>query len=284
MQGVPSLLATADRIAALPGQAATEAFVGLVDRLTDVFHLNLAELLLSDNPEPVHKARVALRRLRACLVAFEPIVDGDLSEAMQDRSRTLFRLLGNIRDADVMAIRFADTARAATLTEEAQLQRLKGRKYLKRKKADAFRAWALRRLDGKRWRATGKKAKALRSAPVQVLAIVAMDRAWEACLSNGPDLQVMSARAQHDLRKDLKAIRYLTEFFADLWPGSAQDRFLATLRRLQDDLGEMTDSALAASLGHQDAADTVAPQSRAAEAWNHLQSEGPWWGTSDAEA
>jgi len=63
MQGVPSLLATADRIAALPGQAATEAFVGLVDRLTDVFHLNLAELLLSDNPEPVHKARVALRRV-----------------------------------------------------------------------------------------------------------------------------------------------------------------------------------------------------------------------------
>ena len=268
---------TADHIAALPGQTASEAFVGLIDQLTHVFNLNLTELLTEDSPEPVHKARVALRRLRTCLIAFEPIVDGDLAEAMQDRARTLFRLLGSIRDADVMAIRFADTARAAALADEAQLQRQKARKHLKRKKADAFRAWSMRRLDGKRWRKTGKKAKALREAPSQVLAIMSLDKAWETCLTNGLDLRMMSARAQHDLRKDLKAVRYLTEFFADLWPGMAQDRFLITLRQLQDDLGEMTDSALAKSLGHLDAADIASPQDRAAANWHLLQCQEPWW-------
>lgn len=271
------MLAANDRITALPGQTAADAFLAVADKFTETFHLNLLALMAEDSPEAVHKARVALRRFRSALIAFEPILDEDLAEDMQNRARGLFRLLGPVRDADVVALRLVTTDRGSKLGAEAAQRRQKARKQLKRKKAEAFRAWVMRRLSGKTWRKTGKKAKALREAGVQVLAAIGMDRIWAACLSNGPDLRVMSLRSQHDLRKDLKMLRYMTEVFAELWPGLAQERFAEALRLLQDDLGEITDSALAKSFGHLEQADIASPQENAALAWTALQQQGPWW-------
>lgn len=276
------MLAAPDKIAVLPTQTGAAAFDHLARRLSDAFVTQIVALATDDSPEPVHKARVALRRFRSALVAFDPILADDLSDALQDRARTLFRLLGSVRDADVMAARFAGDGRAKDLAAEAARQRQKLRRHLKRKKAAAFHDWVSRRLAGKGWRRLGKKAKALREAPVQGLADLALGRAWARCESNGADLRLMSARAQHDLRKDLKLLRYLAEFFDDLWPGPAQDAFLATLRQLQDDLGELTDGELARSLGHApasaaDSADLAAAQQRAARAWTSLLAHGPWW-------
>lgn len=270
--------ATPDRISVTPDQTPSDAFLHLADKLTEAADLNLMALHDSDEAEPVHKARVALRRFRAMLDAFAPILDEDLTEALQDRSRTLFRILGNIRDSDVMAARFADTDRAEKTAKEAAQQRQKGRKALRKKNAAGFRARVMKRLSGKGWRQSGKKAKALRDGPLTDLAARALTRAWTAALSNGHNLPAMSHRAQHELRKDLKMLRYLSEFFADLWPGDATNGFLATLRALQDDLGEVSDTATAKALGHDDDTDTTDPQTRAATAWQSLVSAGPWWG------
>lgn len=269
--------AATDRISVLPVTSAGDAFGQIADTLTGVFVTQIVSLETDDSPEPVHKARVALRRFRAAITAFDPILDEDLSDALQDRARTLFRLLGTVRDADVMAARFATSSRAADLAEEAAHQRHKLRRHLKRKKATSLKEWVTKRLAGKSWRRTGKKAKALREASVSVLAAQALDRAWLRCESNGTDLLVMSARAQHDLRKDLKMLRYLCEFFEDIWPGPQHDAFVRALRHLQDDLGELTDDALAVSLGHDTDPDLTAPQDRAAKAWAALVSQGPWW-------
>lgn len=276
------MLAATDKIAVLPDQTVAAAFEHLAARLSETFVAQISVLSTDDSPEPVHKARVALRRFRSAVLAFEPILDEDLSDAFQDRARTLFRLLGSVRDADVMAARSVGGNRAKDLAEEAAHQRQKLRRHLKRKKAATFHDWVTRRLAGKSWRRTGKKAKTLRESRVPVLAEQALDRAWTRCESNGADLRVMSARAQHDLRKDLKMLRYLAEFFDDIWPGPAHDAFLASLRKLQDDLGELTDSELAKSFGHTADTDHVtpdlaAPQERAAKAWATLVAQGPWW-------
>jgi CHAD domain-containing protein len=262
----------------------TEALHHLADSLTTTVDSNLTLLMADDSAEPVHKARVALRRFRTLLDAFAPILDDDLCDALHDRARALFRVLGTIRDADVMAARFQGTDRAAKSTAHAAQQRHKGRKALKRKKAAGFRDWVQKRLSGKSWRQTGKKARALRDGPVTTLAALALDRAWAEALSNGPDLLHMSARAQHDLRKDLKALRYLSEFFEGLWPEAPSDLFLADLRAMQDDLGEVSDSETARALGHDDTTDTQGPQSRAATAWASLVARGPWWQADAADA
>lgn len=271
------MLAAADHITIPQDMSPTAALLHLADSLTAAVEANLTLLMADDSADPVHKARVALRRFRTLLDAFAPILDDDLSDALHDRSRALFRVLGAIRDADVMAARFAETDRAAKSATHAAHQREKGRKALKRKKAAGFRDWVQKRFSGKRWRQTGKKARTLREGPMTVLAALALDRAWAEALSNGADLLQMSARAQHDLRKDLKALRYLSEFFQDLWPEAPSDLFLADLRAMQDDLGEVSDSETARALGHDDTTDIGAPQSRAATAWASLVARGPWW-------
>ena len=271
------MLAAADHITLPQDLSPTEALHHLADRLTTTVDSNLTLLMADESADPVHKARVALRRFRTLLDAFAPILDDDLSDALHDRARALFRILGTIRDADVMAARFQGTDRAAKSATHAAQQRQKGRKALKRKKAAGFRDWVQKRLSGKGWRQTGKKARALRDGPMIPLAALALDRAWAAALSNGPDLLHMSARAQHDLRKDLKALRYLSEFFEGLWPDAPSDLFLADLRAMQDDLGEVSDSETARALGHDDTTDIGAPQSRAATAWARLVARGPWW-------
>ena len=260
-----------------PQHASKQAFHILIETLALTFQSHLQAILSQDDAEPVHRARVTLRRLRTAIAAFAPMIDEDLAETMQFRARNLFRVLGEVRDADVMAMRFAGTDRAEALAKDALASRQKARKKLKKVKAEGFSAWIFKRLNSKTWCHTGKKAKGLREASVAILAAQALGRAWTHALSNGADLTVMSPRAQHELRKDLKMLRYLSEFFVEIWPAAPHDGFLATLRNLQDDLGEVTDLELARALGHATNELATAEAQRAAQHWVALQDAGPWW-------
>jgi len=60
---------------------------------------------LGDDPEAVHSARVATRRLRSDLRTFRPILDAPWSEALRAELRWLGELLGRVRDADVLLAR-----------------------------------------------------------------------------------------------------------------------------------------------------------------------------------
>ena len=282
--GDRSLNVTPDRIAAGPDQTAGVAFVHLATGLVAAFDAQLHLTAQSDAAEPVLKARVALRRLRVAVTAFEAILTPRVTKRLQGRSRVIFRLLGEIRDADVVCARCAGDDRAEAMAQAAADQRRKGRKRLRRKKADRFAAEVTTRLTAKGWRRSDRKAQVLRHAPVALLAAKALDRAWATCRSHGPQVPQRGARAQHDLRKDLKSLRYLSEFFAPVWPGAAQDGFLATLRRLQDDLGELADIAMARSKGLPGLAAGPSGASvpsgalvRAAGNWQALLAQGPWW-------
>lgn len=260
-------------------QSAAEALRTLAENLSGQFHGHLLDSMEQDAVEPVHRARVARRRFRAAITAFAPILDEDVADDLQDRARKLFRILGGIRDADVMADRLAGTGKAEDLEDEAGRQRQLARKKLRKQKADGFSDRVQQRLRGKNWRRTGRKAKVLRDAPVAVIATRALDRAWAVALSNGAELATMSPRALHELRKDLKVLRYLSEFFADLWPAAPHDSFLAILRNLQDDLGEVTDLELIRALGHDDGGRGAEPAARAGAHWKDLMAMGPWWQT-----
>lgn len=70
---------------------------------------------LGDDPEDVHKARVAARRLRSDLRTFAPLLDADVVGRLRDELRWLGRELGAVRDADVLFERLR--AQAAELPE-----------------------------------------------------------------------------------------------------------------------------------------------------------------------
>lgn len=71
-----------------------------------------AGLRLDLEPEDVHQARVATRRLRSDLRTFAPLVEPSFSEPLREELRWLGGELGAVRDAEVLAMRLRDRAAA----------------------------------------------------------------------------------------------------------------------------------------------------------------------------
>jgi CHAD domain-containing protein len=71
-----------------------------------------AGLRLDLEPEDVHQARVATRRLRSDLRTFAPVLEPTFSEPIREELRWLGGELGAVRDAEVLAMRLHDRAAA----------------------------------------------------------------------------------------------------------------------------------------------------------------------------
>ena len=58
-------------------------------------------LVETDDVEAVHQMRVGLRRLRAIISAFKPVLHSGSAEQLMDETKRFFTLLGDVREADV---------------------------------------------------------------------------------------------------------------------------------------------------------------------------------------
>jgi CHAD domain-containing protein len=81
--------------------------------------------------------------------------------------------------------------------------------------------------------------------PLEELAPRALARRWKAVARKARGLEGLDVAARHELRKELKKLRYASEFLAPVYPGKRTDRFLKRLKDLQDIFGELNDAALA---------------------------------------
>jgi len=66
------------------------------------FHLNLPGLEKSDNVEALHQGRIAIRRLRAAMALFKPMVSDFAYRRLRDELKWLAGLFGAARDMDVL--------------------------------------------------------------------------------------------------------------------------------------------------------------------------------------
>ncbi|HEY6378252.1 MAG TPA: CYTH and CHAD domain-containing protein [Candidatus Dormibacteraeota bacterium] len=78
-----------------------------------------AGLRLDLEPEDVHQARVATRRLRSDLRTFAPLVEPAFGEPLREELRWLAEELGAVRDAEVLAMRLRVRAAALPGTDAA---------------------------------------------------------------------------------------------------------------------------------------------------------------------
>jgi CHAD domain-containing protein len=79
---------------------------------------------LDTDPEGVHQARVATRRLRSDLRTFKSLVDEQWSQALRDDLKWLADALGRVRDADVMLERLQGRAEALPETSGPGVKRV----------------------------------------------------------------------------------------------------------------------------------------------------------------
>ncbi|NBO21420.1 MAG: CHAD domain-containing protein, partial [Rhodobacteraceae bacterium] len=131
------------------------------------FDANLAAVLASDDAQGPHHARVALRRMRSALGAFARIIDKEAGAEVETRAKRFFRLLGRVRDADVLLLDFATPSDREALAAEAAEIRADVRATLRLRGALAFSPALLKRLEDGSFFRTGSSARLRREGPVE---------------------------------------------------------------------------------------------------------------------
>ncbi|MFI0395073.1 CHAD domain-containing protein [Paracoccus jiaweipingae] len=275
------MTANAAKPAAERGESPTAAalFAQVARRQAQGFDDHLRGLQHGDDPEHPHRARVALRRLRSALRGFAPILDAGAAHKLSRRARKLFRLLGPLREADVALAAFAGDHDRDHRRAHARKLRDRARDDLRRADAAGFAGLIAAWLDDGRLLSDGHAARRLAAADARLLAAQALAAAWTAVLVYGPDLAALDDETRHEFRKDIKTLRYLSEFFADLWPGTATG-FGTRLEALQGALGDLNDitvHAAGAALDPSLQARFDSALADAGQAWQGLRACGPWW-------
>jgi CHAD domain-containing protein len=67
---------------------------------------------VGEDPEGVHQARVATRRLRSDLRTFRSLLEPEWNNSLRDELRWIAGMLGAVRDADVLVARLTENARS----------------------------------------------------------------------------------------------------------------------------------------------------------------------------
>lgn len=242
--------------------------------------LSVIRLILHDpvvrlgvEPEGVHQARVATRRLRSDLRTFRSLVDGEFASPLRSELGWLGRALGTVRDADVLLERFRE--RAADLPENLRpgADRVLAALELERGTARALLADTLA---SDRYTALLDRLVAAANAPALVAAAKALAaevvpalvrRPWHKLEKRVKRLAASPSDPQlHEIRIRTKHVRYAAEAAAPVVGKQARGLARAAAR-LQGVLGDLNDSAVAVAWLEEHRARARDPlEARAAEA------------------
>ncbi|MHC2338366.1 CYTH and CHAD domain-containing protein [Bradyrhizobium sp. USDA 4454] len=206
------------------------------------------------DPEGVHQMRVALRRLRTICALFRRDIPSPAFVTLNGEARWLMRQLGKARDWDV----FAETTitRLVTAVPDIDLDGL--RKAVEQRQKSSYGALhgvladprcsrfllSLGQLVERRsWRnEIDSDALAILSQPMPLLADRILQRLHRKTLKRGAGFRRLDIHAQHNLRINLKKLRYAAEFFLPLYAVHAPaKRYVKRLARLQNSLGRVCD-------------------------------------------
>lgn len=234
-----------------PEHSPAEAFRNIALGCLEHYQRNEHGLIASKDPEYIHQARVALRRLRSAIKLFAPILPADFVAAYGQTWQTLASALGDARNWDVFVSETLPPILAA----------FPGNR-------DAQR---LQREGARRARQARDAVTHLVSLPEYPRLIVEFTAALYALddpLSQNLEdfarqrlkLRARQARRlaqrhrelepaeRHRMRISFKKLRYAVEFFAPLLPARRLKRYLPALTRLQDELGLINDHVTAQAL------------------------------------
>ncbi len=220
---------------------------------------NWSVVLDSDDPEGTHQMRIGLRRLRSALKIFRPVLDNGALREVNEKARDLARLLGELRDADVLASDIVGQA-AANHDEDAGLRSLNAALAQMRSN---LRAKVRTELTGRQWscfklklamlpetieQLAGSSEGKMLSKPAGPVAGKALKKWWRKVLKTGRRLDKLSAAERHEMRKEVKTLRYAIDLLAPLYRAKDVERFAKRLRELQDVFGYVNDVAVAENL------------------------------------
>jgi len=222
-----------------------EAFQEICRTCLHDLMMNSAAFEGSDYVEGVHQSRVAIRRLRAALTLFKPMIRDDAFAALSGELKWLAGLLGTARDLDVMQLE-GSTATDVAPNGEVEVRRSAAHQAVR----DGFASARYRTflVDLVAWIEAG--AWQAQQADVAERCVVdfvteRLRRRRKGLVTVGEGLAALDPAARHRIRIDAKKLRYMVEFFLGV-PEIATRRktyksLIVALEDLQEALGEMHD-------------------------------------------
>ncbi|WP_145142720.1 CYTH and CHAD domain-containing protein [Roseomonas gilardii] len=205
--------------------------------------------------EGVHQMRVAIRRLRAGLRLFGPLLEPRATARFEGELRRLGQVLGAARDWDV----FCEETLPEAGKEEGAAEWIA----LLRPAAEECRAEAhADMLEELRRPTLGALVLGLAGwvedpavlggaavgKPLAEVAPELLEGAARKVRRRGRKIQQRSMEELHGLRKALKRLRYGLEFLSGLCPEKALRRYLQGCKELQEDLGKLNDAVTATAM------------------------------------
>ena len=193
----------------------------------------------------VHQLRVGIRRLRTALRELGPFAEG-LDAAWEEALVGAFRELGQVRDRETV-IHAARSELAAAGAPDIELT---PPEFAAPDIAHAVRAvpvqMALLGLIGFAFELETRAADSAESRRKSMrLLRHRLGKLHRQVARAGKRFEKLPIETQHQVRKRLKRLRYLSEFLAPLFPARAVDRYLDALRPAQEALGRRNDVAIA---------------------------------------
>ena len=228
------------------------------DLVRHVIALSVASLMrhdpgarLGDDPEDVHRARVATRRLRSQLRTFGTMLDPEWANSLREDLRWLGAGLGSVRDKQVMSQRFRGRTTALTaddfpivteLSDELQAESEEARaRLVLDMRTDRYIELIERLVEASRAPALTAEAQQPAASGVPALA----RRDWKRLRKGVSRLPESPADPElHRIRILAKRARYAAEAAAPV-VGKVASRFADATAALQDVLGDHQDSVTA---------------------------------------
>ena len=217
----------------------------------DVLLANTHGLRDAHDPEYVHQARVALRRMRSAIRLLDRS-HADFPAALAKDLRWVGRLLGDARDWDVLAGETLPAFATAAKPElGAQARRLLDHACDKR---DAARAGATAALATPRYARLALRLQSWTLTPAPAartlarLAAEVLGKAHSRLFSAAQFFAALTPERRHRVRILAKRLRYGLDVFSVALPPKPTERYIAALSGLQDVLGELNDAVVARSV------------------------------------
>ncbi len=270
---------------AVPKHAGVRIDDPLAEAGRKVLGLHLARMLSvedgarsGEDPEHVHKMRVATRRMRAAWRVFDGAYRTKPQKRYVRELREVATTLGWVRDMDVQ---LEDLARYAKSLEPEAAADLAPLADAWRTRRDSARDDLLTLLDSKAYRRFVDEYLAFVSTPggdaveddatrpmrVRDTAAGRIWQAYEQVRAHEAGLPWADVPALHALRIDGKRLRYTLESFREVLPARQTEELLAVVTRMQDHLGLLNDADVAATATREwlmSAASGLAPAAREA--------------------
>jgi triphosphatase len=230
-----------------------EAFQEICRTCLHDFHLNVPAIANFAEIEGVHQGRVALRRLRAAMTLFKPMIFDISYRRLSSELKWLAGLLGAGRDLDILQANFpqGEAIAAASSWETEHLSRIEARRIRARRNAiDSLESERGRTLfvDLLAWIENGPwQTQFSRKIEEPILAFARgqLKKRLAKLVKRDKDLVKLDTNARHEIRIDAKKLRYMAEFFLPIRGVAKQPEqyklMINCCEKLQEAIGAIRD-------------------------------------------